>query len=80
MRADHPHKVKLSCHDVAKWENILLSTLSVFGVDSNRWQSESTFDDMTFYFADEKDALLFRLQFGEYVIPYVNNTEKQTHF
>jgi hypothetical protein len=40
----------------------------LFGPDTSRWLSESTFDDMTFSFADERDALLFRLKFSESVI------------
>ena len=68
MRVDFPHKVKITCADVSKWGQVIVSTLDLFGPDTGRWLSESTFNDMTFSFADERDALLFRLKFSESVI------------
>jgi len=79
MRVDFPHKIKLSCHDVTKWQHYLLCAIEWFGPDSDRWQSESTFDDMTFLFADEKDAFMFRLKFSERVIANADNTEQQAY-
>ena len=79
MRVDFPHKVKITCTDVSKWDQVIVSTLDLFGPDTSRWLSESTFNDMTFSFADERDALLFRLKFSERVIADANNTEQQAY-
>ena len=68
MRVDFPHKVKITIADFSKWDQVIVPALDLFGPDTGRWLSESTFDDMTFSFADERDALLFRLKFSESVI------------
>ena len=80
MRVEFPHQVKITCTDVATWDQVLVSTIDTFGPDTTRWLSESTFEDMTFMFADEQDAFLFRLKFSERVIANANNTEEQAHF
>jgi len=68
MRNNFPHKVKITCTDFSKWDRVVESTIKLFGYDQDRWLSESTLDDMTFSFADERDALLFRLKFSKAVI------------
>lgn len=72
MKSELPHLVTIACTKMSEWDPIVMSVVGLFGADPTRWRSRSTFDDMTFSFADERDALLFRLKYSQLVINHAN--------
>ena len=66
--ADHPHGMILNWlyHDneMQRWDHMLADIVQVFGLPGDRYVTEITTEDMTFWFRDHHDALLFRLCHG----------------
>ena len=66
--ADHPHGMILNWlyhdHEMQRWNHMLADIVQVFGLPGDRYVTEITTEDMTFWFRDPHDALLFRLCHG----------------
>ena len=66
--ADHPHGLTLNWlyHDneMQRWNHLLADIVHQFGLPGDRYVTEITTEDMTFWFRDHRDALLFRLCHG----------------
>jgi hypothetical protein len=47
-----------------RWTHMLANIVQVFGLPGDRYVTEITSEDMTFWFRDPHDALMFRLCHG----------------
>ena len=47
-----------------RWNHMLADIVQQFGLPGDRYVTEITTEDMTFWFRDHRDALLFRLCHG----------------
>jgi hypothetical protein len=47
-----------------RWNHMLANIVQQFGLPGDRYVTEITTEDMTFWFRDHRDALLFRLCHG----------------
>ena len=66
--AEHTHGLTLNWlyHDneMQRWNEMLASIVQVFGLPGDRYVTEITTENMTFWFSDPHDALLFKLCHG----------------
>ena len=66
--AEHTHGLTLNWlyHDneMQRWNHLLADIVQQFGLPGDRYVTEITTEDMTFWFRDHRDALLFRLCHG----------------
>ena len=66
--AEHTHGLTLNWlyHDneMQRWNEMLANIVEVFGLPGDRYVTEITTEDMTFWFRDHHDALLFKLSHG----------------
>jgi hypothetical protein len=66
--AEHTHGLTLNWlyHDneIQRWNHLLADIVQQFGLPGDRYVTEITTEDMTFWFRDHRDALLFRLCHG----------------
>ncbi len=66
--AEHTHGMTLTWNDdyneMLRWNHMLANIVEVFGLPGDRYVTEITTEDMTFWFRDHHDALLFRLCHG----------------
>jgi hypothetical protein len=51
-------------NEMQRWDHMLADIVEVFGLPGDRYVTEITSEDMTFWFCDPHDALLFRLSHG----------------
>ena len=51
-------------NEMQQWNHMLANIVEVFGLPGDRYVTEITSEDMTFWFRDQHDALLFRLCHG----------------
>ena len=49
------------------WDGASIYTINQFGLPGDRYITDISADDMTWMFASEADALIFRLRFSEVV-------------
>ena len=65
---EHTHGLTLHWlyhdHEMQRWNHMLANIVQVFGLPGDRYVTEITTEDMTFWFRDHRDALLFRLCHG----------------
>lgn len=52
---------------ISAWNEICAQAMEVFGLPGNRYITDASINDMTWYFKDERDALLMMLKFSEAV-------------
>ena len=65
--ADHPHGLTLDWvpTDIMElWNQRMARVVELFGLPGDRYVTEANVDNMTFWFRDPHDALLFRLCHG----------------
>ena len=65
--ADHPHGMTLDWVEddtVLAWNNMMANIMHQFGLPGDRYVTEANVNNMTFWFRDHRDALLFRLCHG----------------
>lgn len=66
--ADHPHGMILNWlyHDneMQRWNHMLADIVQQFGLPGDRYVTEVSSEEMTFWFRDHRDALLFKLCHG----------------
>jgi hypothetical protein len=53
-----------SLNDIHTWNEALARVVEVFGLPGARYITDVTINNMTFWFHDPHDALLFRLCYG----------------
>ena len=53
---------------VTAWNEVCAQAMELFGLPGNRYMTEANVNDMTWYFKDEKDALLMMLKFSEALV------------
>jgi hypothetical protein len=46
-------------HEMQRWNHMLADIVQQFGLPGDRYVTEITTEDMTFWFRDHRDALLF---------------------
>jgi hypothetical protein len=51
-------------NEMLRWNEMLANVVEVFGLPGDRYITDVDVDDMTFWFRDPHDALLFRLCHG----------------
>ena len=65
---EYPHGMILTWHDdyneMLRWNEMLASIVQVFGLPGDRYITDVNANDMTFWFGDLHDALLFKLCHG----------------
>ena len=64
---DHPHGLTLHwARDdyMELWNMRMARVVELFGLPGDRYVTEITTEDMTFWFRDHRDALLFKLCHG----------------
>lgn len=65
---DYPHGMTLhwtdSYNEMLRWNDLLADIVQVFGLPGDRYITDVSVDDMTFWFRDHRDALLFKLSHG----------------
>ena len=65
---DYPHGMTLTWNDVynemLRWNQMLANVVEVFGLPGDRYITDVNVNDMTFWFRDHHDALLFKLCHG----------------
>lgn len=58
----------LTWHDeynaMSRWNNMLADIVQIFGLPGDRYITDVNVNDMTFWFRDHRDALLFKLSHG----------------
>lgn len=52
---------------ITAWNDVCANAIDLFGLPGDRYQTEVNIDDMTWWFRDERDAMLFRLKFSREV-------------
>jgi len=52
---------------MSAWNEVCAQGMELFGLPGNRYMTEANVNDMTWWFKDEKDALLMMLKFSEAV-------------
>ena len=66
--AEHTHGLTLNWlyhdHEMQRWNHMLADIVQQFGLPGDRYVTEITTEDMTFWFRDRRDALLFKLCHG----------------
>ena len=66
--SEYPHGMILTWHDeyneMLRWNEMLARVVEVFGLPGDRYITDVNVNDMTFWFCDPRDALLFRLCHG----------------
>ena len=66
--AEHTHGMILTWlyhdHEMQRWNHMLADIVQQFGLPGDRYVTEITTEDMTFWFRDHRDALLFKLCHG----------------
>lgn len=50
------------------WDRICIDAVELFGLPGNRYVTDITENDMTWSFASDQDALLFKLKFSEAIV------------
>jgi hypothetical protein len=65
---NYPHGMTLDWNDsyneMLRWNEMLASIVQVFGLPGDRYITDVSVDNMTFWFRDHHDALLFKLSHG----------------
>jgi hypothetical protein len=65
---EYSHGMTLTWHDdyneMSRWNEMLANIVEVFGLPGVRYITDVNVDNMTFWFRDSNDALLFRLCHG----------------
>ena len=65
---DYPHGMMLQWNDayneMLRWNEMLADIVQVFGLPGDRYITDVNVNDMTFWFRDHRDALLFKLSHG----------------
>jgi len=51
-------------NEMSRWNEMLANIVEVFGLPGARYITDVTINNMTFWFRDPHDALLFRLCYG----------------
>lgn len=51
-------------NEMLRWNEMMADVVEVFGLPGDRYITDVTVNDMTFWFSDHRDALLFRLCHG----------------
>ena len=51
--------------NIIAWNEVCAQGMEMFGLPGNRYITEANVNDMTWWFRDERDALLMTLKFGE---------------
>ena len=66
--SEYPHGMTLTWNDVynemLRWNEMMASIVQVFGLPGDRYITDVNVNDMTFWFRDHRDALLFKLSHG----------------
>ena len=47
------------------WDQLSISSIELFGLPGDRFITDISADDMTWFFKNEQDALIFKLKFSE---------------
>ena len=65
---EYPHGMVLHWTDtynaMSRWNEMLADITQVFGLPGDRYITDVNVNDMTFWFRDHRDALLFKLSHG----------------
>ena len=65
---EYPHGMVLQWTDtyneMLRWNEMLADIVQVFGLPGDRYITDVNVNDMTFWFRDHRDALLFKLSHG----------------
>jgi len=65
---EYLHGMILTWHDdyneMSRWNEMLADIVQVFGLPGARYITDVDANNMTFWFRDHRDALLFRLSHG----------------
>lgn len=67
MRQDISHSFRVRIpwkigDTVSSWNEVCIGAIEEFGLPGDKYSTELTSDFMDFYFAEEKDAIIFSLK------------------
>jgi hypothetical protein len=51
-------------NEMSRWNEMMADVVQVFGLPGDRYITDVNINDMTFWFNDHRDALLFKLCHG----------------
>jgi hypothetical protein len=66
---EYTHSVRVALHhnDVLSWDRICTDAIELFGLPGQRYITDLGGNSMDWIFRDSRDAVLFKLKFGEVV-------------
>ena len=47
------------------WDQLSIASIELFGLPGDRYVTDITADDMTWFFKNEQEAFIFKLKFSE---------------
>lgn len=47
------------------WDQLSIASIELFGLPGDRYVTDITADDMTWFFKNKQEALIFKLKFSE---------------
>jgi hypothetical protein len=64
---NHPVRVKWGrgADTMEYWDQLSISSLELFGLPGDRFITDISAEEMTWFFKNEQDALIFKLKFSE---------------